>query len=169
MHRCLVIFKCLIIALFNPIAGKLFDKLGPRYITLVGMLLMFIGNTAFVLFDGNTSMTIVALMYIIRMIGNTMVLSPLLAYGVSKFAKKDMSHGNAIVNSARQMIGSLGSSILVIIITTVSLNGSVDVYGINVSFGVQSILILIGFIISIIFIRPGKEKDGDLMMKDTIS
>lgn len=159
----------LIVALFNPIAGKLFDKLGSRYITLVGMVLMFIGNTAFVLFDGNTSMTIVAFMYLIRMIGNTMLLSPLIAYGASKIARKDISHGTAIVNSARQMIGSLGSSILIIIVTTVSLNGSVDVHGINVSFGVQSILILIGFIISIIFIKPESEKDSNLITQDNVS
>lgn len=159
----------IIVAVFNPIAGKLLDKLGPRLITLIGMLLMLIGNTAFVLFDGNTSMKVVAFMYVIRMIGNTMLLTPLTAYGVSKIAKKDLSHGTAIVSSVRQMIGSLGSSILVIIVTTVSLRGSVDVHGINVSFGVQSILILIGLIISIIFIKPESEKDGNLIIQDNVS
>lgn len=104
----------ILVAVINPIAGKLLNRFGSHMLLLM----------------------------------------PLIPYGVSELGKNEISHGTAIVSSVRQMVGALGLSILVAIVSAASFQGSVDVHGINVSFGVQSIFVLTGLIISIIFIKP---------------
>jgi hypothetical protein len=52
------------------------------------------------------------------------------------------------------MSGALGSSILVAFMAAASANSSVtDIHGINVSFAIEAGLLILGLVISIIFIR----------------
>ncbi len=144
----------LINIVLNPVMGKLFDEYGPRRITLVGMALLVAGNSAFILFKDNISMVIVAVAYCFRIAGATIIM-PLTAYGVEDLNKKMISHGMALVSSVRQMAGSLGTAILVAIVTLNSTHSSVDVHGINLSFSVQSVIYSIMLVYAFVLIRGG--------------
>lgn len=143
-----------LIAFFSPVTGHLFDKLGARVISLFGMLLLIIGNGAFAFFKVDTSITLITLMYAIRMAGVSFLLMPLQAYGVSKLKEDDLSHATAIINSFRQISGALGSSILVAIMTATSVSSkTVDIRGINYSFGIGTIFLIGAMIFAMVFVK----------------
>jgi|GEM_PF-3769230 len=126
---------------------------------------MAIGTGAFTFFGYHTSLALVTLMYCLRMLGNSFLLMPLTAYGMSVLDKKYISHGTAILNSIRQMGGALGSSILVAIMGIASAStSSPDVHGVNISFAVQTVIIIIGLLLTLLFIkgkqRPTEQKSG---------
>jgi EmrB/QacA subfamily drug resistance transporter len=152
----------LLVALLNPITGYLLDEYGPRAISIIGMILMAAGTGGFVFLGNQTSLILITLIYCVRMIGNSFLLMPLTAYGLSALEERSISHGTAIVNSVRQMVGALGSSFLVAIMAAASYNiNAVDIHGVNVSFGVQTVLIILGLIITLIFVKqkqPEKEQ-----------
>lgn len=148
-----------LIAILSPITGHLYDKIGARKISFIGMLLLTIGNGAFTFFRTDTNIVLITAMYTIRMAGIAFLLMPLQAYGLSGLEKIDYSHGTAIINSFRQISGALGSAILVAIMTATSAKGEVvDIRGINISFGVETIFIILAMILAMIFIKEDKRK-----------
>jgi EmrB/QacA subfamily drug resistance transporter len=143
-----------LLAVFNPITGYLYDRFGGRLITIAGMLFLGFGSGSFAFFGIDTSLFIASAMYAVRMVGIAFLLMPLSAYGLRKLSGEEIAHGNAIVNSLRQISGALGSSILVAFMAAASENNAVtDIHGINVSFAIEAGLLILGLVISIIFIR----------------
>jgi hypothetical protein len=111
-------------------------------------------TTVYILVLGIVTAMLISSMYAVRMVESAFLLMPLTAYGIGKLKGEQIAHGNAIVNSLRQMSGALGSSILIAIMGAASANSRVtDIHGINVSFGVETGLILLGLLCTLIFIR----------------
>lgn len=76
------------------------------------------------------------------------------AYGMSRLDKVELSHATAIINSFRQISGALGSTVLVAIMSAASVNSEItDITGINFSFGVETILIIIAMVFAMLHIR----------------
>ncbi len=140
----------------NPIGGKMLDSKGPRPVAVLGMAIMTAGTAAFCIFDRNISLILVGTAYCARMFGMTLFMNPLTAYCAGGLKGAEISHGNAIIASMRQMLGTLSAAALVAVTETASSNGSTDVHGINVSFSVQTILYLIGLATAIVFIKSRK-------------
>lgn len=136
-----------LLTFFSPVTGFLFDKYGVRIITFLGMILLAVGTGAFSFFKIGTSLMLITIMYAVRLVGVSFLIMPLQAYGVSKLETKNLPHATAIINSLRQISGALGSSILVAIMSATSESSSaVDIRGINVSYAIQTTIIVIVFI-----------------------
>lgn len=143
-----------IIAFLSPVTGFLFDKYGFKIICFLGMSLTAIGNGAFSFFNVDTSIALITFMYAVRMTGISFLMTPLQAYGMSKLENTDLSHATAIINSFRQISGALGSTILVAIMSAASANSEItDIGGINFSFGVETILIIIAMIFAMLRVK----------------
>lgn len=132
----------LVSILHSPVAGKLFDQFGARRVTLTGLLILFLGNSGFVFCTENSSLLMVTLLYLIRMFGTTLLLTPLSAYSVSTLEKGQIPQSTAIVTSFRQMVASLATSILVVVISVISAPAAVTAQAVQVSFGIQSVVYL---------------------------
>lgn len=132
----------LVSILLSPVAGKLFDQFGARRVTLTGLLILFLGNSGFVFCTENSSLLMVTLLYLIRMFGTTLLLTPLSAYSVSTLEKGQIPQSTAIVTSFRQMVASLATSILVVVISVISAPAAVTAQAVQVSFGIQSVVYL---------------------------
>ena len=132
----------LVSILLSPVAGKLFDRYGARKVTLTGLLILFLGNSGFLFCSDSSSLGLVTLLYLIRMFGTTLLLTPLSAYSVSTLEKGQIPQSTAIVTSFRQMVASLATSILVVIISAISAPLAVTSQAVQVSFGIQSVIYL---------------------------
>ncbi len=118
---------------------------------------MIAGTLGFCVFDTETPLAIVAAFYCVRAFGMTMTMTPLTAYCVGGLQGAEISHGNAIVTSLRQMFGTLGATVLVAVTAAASANGITDVRGINFSFVVQTVLFAVGLVITVMFIKTPKK------------
>ena len=132
----------LVSILLSPVAGNLFDRYGARKVTLTGLLILFLGNSGFLFCSDSSSLGLVTLLYLIRMFGTTLLLTPLSAYSVSTLEKGQIPQSTAIVTSFRQMVASLATSILVVIISAISAPFAVTSQAVQVSFGIQSVIYL---------------------------
>lgn len=84
-----------------------------------------------------------------------MVNMPLSTWGINSLDNSVVAHGNAVANTARQVSGSIGTAIMITIMTIVTANrtpiegaqqGLLD--GMNASFGFAAILAAIALIIA---------------------
>ena len=145
-------------ASLSPTGGKFYDNYGGKITAILGCTLLLIGTLPFMFFNDNSNLIIISFFYILRLIGLVFAIMPLFAFAVSDLPRKDYTHGNAIINANRQILGALGTTILVAFVTMSSTVGSVSVKGINEGFTIQVILITIALLISIFLIKNNPVK-----------
>lgn len=150
----------ILMGIMGPIAGRLFDKHGPRVLSIVGMTLLVISTFAFATLNDSTDVVFLTVLYTLRMFSLSLVNMPITTWAMNALDNKVMNHGTSVNNTFRQVSGSLGTAILVSVYTLVaaSLMGSMDsihasITGINVSFAVSGVLCAIGLIMTIIFVK----------------
>lgn len=157
----------ILMGIMGPIAGRLFDKHGPRALSLVGMTLLVISTFAFATLNDSTDVVFLTALYTVRMFSLSLVNMPITTWAMNSLDNKVMNHGTSVNNTLRQVSGSLGTAILVSVYTLVaaSLMGNMDsthasITGINVSFAVSGTLCTIGLILTIIFVKnkPSKQE-----------
>ncbi|WP_337019891.1 DHA2 family efflux MFS transporter permease subunit [Oceanobacillus massiliensis] len=161
----------LITGLMSPITGRIFDKFGARKLVMVGLAIITVSSLAFIRLDTNTSLAFMTIMYSVRMFGLSMVMMPIATAGLNQLPNRLIPHGAAMDNTMRQIAASVGTAILVTVMTTSEESAASreivnpDIYGVNIAFIVVAILSFIGLIISY-FIKDTKRSQEDLEKAD---
>ena len=119
----------LLLAALSPVTGRLTDRFGIQRVAAVGLALLLAGTGGFAAVSADTAPALAALIYAARSAGLAFLLMPLTAYAVSGLPLDEASHGMAILNSLRQIVGSLCSTLLVLAATAVSTGGTLDLTG----------------------------------------
>ncbi|WP_062046580.1 MDR family MFS transporter [Bacillus sp. JCM 19034] len=145
----------LIMGIMSPITGRIFDKYGAKWLVFIGLTILTLSTFAFTILGPNTSFAYLTAMFAIRMFGLSMVMMPVATAALNQIPKKLIPHGAAMDNTMRMIASSVGTALLVSIMTTTeataSLDASIDypnIYGANVSFLVLSFITLGAFIIA---------------------
>lgn len=160
-----------ITGIMSPIAGRIFDKFGPKKLVMVGLTIMTLASLAFVRLDTSTSLVYLTTMYGFRMLGLSMVMMPIATAGLNQLPKRLIPHGTAMDNTMRQIAASVGTAILVTVMTTSEVSAArreivnPDIYGANVAFIVVAVLSFLGLIISF-FIKDKKVSQEELEERD---
>ncbi|MGL4874174.1 MAG: MDR family MFS transporter [Clostridium sp.] len=153
----------IVMGVMNPITGKLFDKIGARLLSIIGLILFTGGTFAFAFLTTTTPIWYITGMYAVRLLGMAMFMMPLTTSGLNTLERKYYSHGNAANNTMRQIAGAIGTSILITVMTkSASSSGlknplAATIHGMNTSFFWAGMLGVVGLIMAIIVVKK-KEK-----------
>lgn len=110
----------LLIGVMSPITGQLFDRLGAKRLSIVGMSLLTLGTLSFAFITKETPMLEVVVLYAIRMLGISMVLMPVTTAGMNALSFDLISHGTAVNNTTRQVASSVGTAVLISVLSNVT-------------------------------------------------
>lgn len=156
----------LVMGVMNPIAGKLFDKHGPRKLAIAGMGLLLISTVAFGLLTLETSVIFVTLVFVVRMLAMALVNMPVTTWGMNALDTRYLNHGTSVNNTLRQVAGSLGTAMVISISAWVrNAAGAAGVpaansqmYGIDAAFMVCAALVAAGLVLTLVFVKskPGQ-------------
>lgn len=108
----------IIMGIMSPISGYLFDKIGPRWLAAVGMLVTTITTWEFTRLSLETSYTFILVLYMVRSFGMSLLMMPIMTAGLNQLPQEKNSHGTAMSNTMRQISGSMGISLFTSIFTT---------------------------------------------------
>lgn len=103
----------LVLGVISPVAGKLFDKYGVKKIAIIGMFILTIASFPFLFLTNDTAAWWIVCLYSLRMLGMGLVMMSLATAGINALPNELISHGSAINNTVRQVFASLGSAIMV--------------------------------------------------------
>ncbi len=143
----------IMVGVLNPVTGRFLDAHGPFPLLIVGGILIVSGTVAFALIDPGVHEWVITAIYGVRSCGIACIMMPMTAHACTTLDEHDLAQGSAIITSARQLIGSLLSSVLIAIMALVATNTlGVDAHGFHVSFWVQSAIIACGIIAGIILL-----------------
>lgn len=149
----------IVMGIMNPITGKLFDKFGARYLALTGLTILTLGTFGLSFLSVSTPVIYIISIYAIRMLGISMLLMPLSTSALNSLHKNLYAHGNAANNTLRQVAGSIGTSLIVTLMSKSTISSGytdpakAQVYGMNVSFACTAALTLVGLIIAFFVIK----------------
>ncbi|MFI8494550.1 DHA2 family efflux MFS transporter permease subunit [Peribacillus butanolivorans] len=112
----------LLMGLLSPAVGKLFDRFGAKWLTIIGIAIIIISTVGFIDLTDSTSYTFLVLMSTVRRIGMAMFLMPIQTAGLNQLPSSLYAHGTAISNTIRQVAGAIGTALLVTVMTNSTMN-----------------------------------------------
>ena len=112
----------LVMGLMMPITGAIFDKRGARKLAITGMFILTSATLPFAFLTSKTSVIVIVVLYAIRMFGIPMVMMPVTTSGMNALPAHLISHGTAVNNTFRQVASSIGTAILISVLTNVTKN-----------------------------------------------
>jgi predicted MFS family arabinose efflux permease len=107
-------------AVIMPISGRLFDRIGPKPLGVTGLIIVTIATLGFTNLGMNTSSASIQWLYILRNVGISMAMMPLMTAGMNSIPFELTSQATAMNNTIRQVAASLGTALLTTNMTTQS-------------------------------------------------
>lgn len=108
----------LIMGVMGLIAGRLLDTIGIKPLALVGTAIMTYATWELTKLNMNTTYGHLMLIYIVRSFGMSFIMMPIMTAGMNSLPQRLIAHGNALTNTLRQLAGSIGTALLVTVMST---------------------------------------------------
>ncbi|WP_217585770.1 DHA2 family efflux MFS transporter permease subunit [Lentibacillus saliphilus] len=149
-----------LMGIMNPITGRLFDKYGAKWLSIIGMTIVTVTTFMFAILTTDTTFMYLTVVNTIRMFGISMVMMPVTTAGLNQLSSKLIPHGTAMNNTMRQVSGAIGTALLVTIMVSqanpdTGVAGAI--HGVNVSFIVAGIFSIIGLVMTFFIKYPKQE------------
>lgn len=113
----------LVMGLMMPVTGRIFDKIGARRLAITGMFILTAATLPFAFLTKATPIIYIIVLYAIRMFGISMVMMPVTTSGMNALPMNLLSHGTAVNNTFRQVASSIGTAVLISVLTNVTKDG----------------------------------------------
>src|SRR5699024_11055057 len=156
----------LVMGVMSPITGRIFDKIGARWLVIIGLSIVTVTTLFFTQLTATTSFIYLTVVFAIRMFGFSMVTMPATTAGLNQLPNHLIPHGTAMNNTMRQVAASIGTAMLITVMTGAALrtgkaaDPSDLIRGVNVAFYVTTALTVIALALSF-FIKgttPAEER-----------
>lgn len=103
--------------LMSPVAGKLFDRFGPRVLVIPATGMVVIIMWFFMQVSMNTSKITFLVLHICLMFALSMIMMPAQTNGLNQLPPRYYPHGIAILNTLSQIAGAIGVAFFIGVMT----------------------------------------------------
>ena len=145
-----------LLSILNLVSGRLADKVGFKITLLIGMVMFVVGWAILFIFSYHLNVLGMILIACIIEGGNAFVMMPATTMGANSLPENMIPHGTAITTTVRQLLGSLGVALAMIIIVAGGHTLS-EIIGCHYAFGFFCILEIVGLILAIILRDDSKK------------
>nr|WP_269109162.1 MDR family MFS transporter [Lacticaseibacillus saniviri] len=177
----LILFPgAIMMGIMSPITGRIFDRIGAKRLANTGLFLLVLGTIPLMTVNVNTPIIFITVIYTLRMFGITMVTMPVTTAGMNALPDNLINHGTAVNNTVRQVAASIGTALLVSVLSVVTKGQtpakgmaataplhfaksmqSAVVNGYRAAFVVSLTLAVLGFVLSLFLKRDRIDNGGD--------
>ncbi|MCR5667066.1 MAG: DHA2 family efflux MFS transporter permease subunit [Eubacterium sp.] len=98
--------------LLSPISGKIYDRVGARLPLTLGSLVVVAAQIIFFIVVRHASVPVLIGVYLVFAFGQCMVIGNSMTHGINALAPQLNADGNAVYNTATQLFGAIGTSII---------------------------------------------------------
>ncbi|HEK6936951.1 TPA: multidrug efflux MFS transporter LmrS [Staphylococcus aureus] len=161
--------------IMSVFTGKFYDKYGPRPLIYTGFTILTITTIMLCFLHTDTSYAYLIVVYAIRMFSVSLLMMPINTTGINSLRNEEISHGTAIMNFGRVMAGSLGTALMVTLmsfgakiflstspshLTATEIKQQSIAIGVDISFAFVAVLVMAAYVIAL-FIREPKEIESN--------
>ena len=164
----------LLIAFLAPFVGRQSDRIGSRWLTGAGMLLLAVSLFIFSRLDTGSTYWAILPGLVVMGVGMAMTMTPTTAAAMSSVPRDQAGVGSAVLNSMRQVGGSLGIAITGAIVAHVSASSLADgntrpvafVDGFQVGLEVAAAIAVAGAVIAVATMRSHSQRRPDVPLEE---
>jgi DHA2 family lincomycin resistance protein-like MFS transporter len=152
----------LLMGLLGPTVGKIFDRYGPRALSVLGATLLSFTMWRFSQIDPQTPIWLLVVLHVTMSVGLACLFTPAFTTGLNPLPPYLYSHGSAILTTLQQVAGAAGTAMLIAIMSArtaslaasgvpqlTALNG-----GIAAAFGVAALISLAAIVAAFFMHNP---------------
>ena len=110
----------LVLAVMSPITGRLFDKFGGKKLAVIGLTLITTMTVMIGFVDLETPIRTIVILQMIRSLGFSFTLMPLQTGAFNAVPLTMAPDASAMFNTQRQLAGSMGTALFVVVMTLAS-------------------------------------------------
>ncbi|MEK4360518.1 DHA2 family efflux MFS transporter permease subunit [Paenibacillus sp. FSL M7-1455] len=121
----------LLMGVMSPISGAIFDKTGARPLAIVGLIITALTTFELSKLTSDTTFSHLMLLYTVRSFGMSLIMMSVQTEGLNQLPPRLGAHGTAMSNTMRQVAGSIGTALLVTVMstrTTIHVEQSAELY-----------------------------------------
>lgn len=107
----------ILMGIMSPITGMIFDKVGARWLAVIGLIITTITTYEFSQLTADSTYNHLMLVYTLRMFGMSMLMMPIQTAGMNQLPRSLNAHGSAMQQTLRNVSGALGTALLVTFMT----------------------------------------------------
>ena len=156
----------LIMGILAPFVGRIYDRIGPTVLLIIGSTIVSADLWAMTMLDENSSFLWVLAAHVVLSIGLALLFTPLFTASLGSLKPELYSHGSAIVGTVQQLAGAAGTALFVTVMSsqaaTFIASGaskeSATAAGIHVAFTFAAIISLLA-IPAAFFVRKQQPSD----------
>jgi EmrB/QacA subfamily drug resistance transporter len=108
----------LLMGVMSPVAGKIFDRFGAKWLAIIGLAITVATTWGFTDLTDSTGYGYLVLMSTLRRFGMALLMMPITTAGLNQLPRQLNAHGTAINNTIRQVAGAIGTAFLVTVMTS---------------------------------------------------
>ena len=155
----------ILMGLMSPVTGRVFDRFGAKWLAVMGFTLLTGTSVLFAMLTTETSFAYLATVNAVRMLGIAMVIMPVTTAALNQLPQRMIPHGAALNNTMRQVAASVGTAVLVTVMTGTALDPETHgaeglIHGVNVAFMVSTAIAFVA-LIGAFFIRHSRPEPSD--------
>ena len=140
-----------IMGLMSPVTGRIFDRFGARALAVIGFALLTVTTLLLARLSPETTFAYIAIVNAVRMLGTAMVIMPVTTAALNQLSPRMIPHGAAVNNTMRQVAASVGTGVLVTVMTAAALDPQEHgvtgaIHGVNVAFLVAAGISALGLL-----------------------
>jgi EmrB/QacA subfamily drug resistance transporter len=114
----LILPGALLMGAMSPISGMLYDRIGIRPLAVVGLVITAVTTFEFSKLTSETAYSHLLLLYALRSFGVSFIMMTIMTAGLNALPLALKGHGTAASNTMRQVAGSIGTALLVTVMST---------------------------------------------------
>ncbi|ERH51432.1 MULTISPECIES: MDR family MFS transporter [Bacillus amyloliquefaciens group] len=146
----------IVMGMMSPFIGRVFDKIGGKGLAMTGFFIILLTSLPFMNLTDSTSLIWIVVVYTARLLGTAMIMMPVTTAGINALPRHLIPHGTAMNNTVRQVGGSIGTALLVSVMSSQAAHANAStpanaaLHGMNAAFVVAACIALAGFLLSFI-------------------
>jgi EmrB/QacA subfamily drug resistance transporter len=139
----------------RPLAGRLIDRIGARWIALAGFGIVAVSTVPFALSPVQAADPLLLVALFVRGFGLGAITMPLMVVSYQGLAGEDIAHSSILTRTAQQLGGSFGTALFAVLLQA-GLQGGASLQGaFDTAFWVATGATVIGVVISLVLPSGG--------------
>jgi MFS family permease len=153
----------LLIVVIAPLAGNFSDKIGSRWLMAAGMTLLGVGGLLYQRIGVHTSYWVLLPPMLVGGIGMAMTMSPMTSAAMASVSIDKAGVGSGVLNSFRQVGGSLGIALMGAILVSYAHPGSRNpqdfVNGLHAALLTSAGIAFAAAIVAVVLVKPARRAE----------
>jgi MFS transporter, DHA2 family, lincomycin resistance protein len=103
--------------IIQPYVGRLFDKYGPKWLVIPGLVILTVMLWFFTTISPTSSVAFIIALHIGLTVGIAMIWTPAQTNGLNQLPPELYPHGTAVMNTLQQVGGAIGTAVAISILS----------------------------------------------------